>query len=269
MPSTPTETLAGPEAGGTARRPSMAHGAAVPRGAREARPHDGQATGIGDLALVRLLAGWSDAPPGRPTTPIVEALGRWLHWTDAIALSEALDHRPTAPARAADATTLQAEVARRRAALAAELAEDAELRAELDLPGSSPEAILAACRRHHAERQRSLEAGVSALRAQLRAALAARGGDWARLAAVDRALAEALGRRERVLLASVPSLMAARLQRRLHAATTDATGAPPQRAAALCADLQQQLKAELDLRLQPVLGLLAALCPPDQGAPPP
>lgn len=248
MPSTSSDILRGPAGhdrrGQTARpRPSSASAAS--------------ATRIGDTELVRLLAAWSDATPGRPAPPVVEALGRWLHWTDAIALSEALAHRPPARARVAEAGALQAEVARRRAALAAALADDGELHAELKLPGTTPEAALAACRRHLAERQRALEAGVAALRTRLRDALAARGGDGARLAAVDQVLAEALGRRERVLLAAMPSLLARRQQ-------ALAAGAQP--ADALCAELRQLLLAELDLRLQPVLGLLAAIQPPDAGA---
>ena len=262
MPSISSENPCAPSSGGTRTRSTAPTRAA--RGDQAARPGPAQggATGIGDVALVRLLAGWAAPLPGRPAPSVVQALGRWLHWTDAIALSEALDHRVAAATRAAPARTLPAEVARRRAELAATLVDDAELRAELARAASAPEAALAACRRHHAERQRGLDAGVAALRAQLRTALAARGGDWARLAAVDQVLAEALGRRERVLLAAVPSRLAAQLQRRQQAADP---GAPQALAAAMCADLQQLLLAELDLRLQPVLGLLAALTAPDAG----
>lgn len=248
MPSTSSDILRGPaghERPDPGARPRRAKASAV------------SATRIGDTELVRLLAAWSDAAPGRPAPPVVEALGRWLHWTDAIALSEALGRRPPARAAFAEAGALQAEVARRRAALAAALADDAELHAELNLPGATPEAVLAACRRHLAERQRALEAGVAVLRTRLRAALTARGGDGARLAAVDQVLAEALGRRERVLLAAMPSLLAHRQQ-------ALAAGAQP--ADALCAELRQLLLAELDLRLQPVLGLLAAIQPAGAGA---
>jgi len=244
----------------TFRGPTDPTGPSRPGPATLAAPATAGAARLGDTALVRLLAAWSDTAARPPAPPVVEALGRWLHWTDAIALSAALDRRPPARTRVADAHALRAEVARHRAALAAALDDDAELHAELSLPRSTPEAALAACRRHLAERQRTLEAGVSVLRDRLRAALAARGGDWARLAAVDQVLAEALGRRERVLLATMPSLLS---RRQL------ALAAGMQAADALCADLRQLLRAELDLRLQPVQGLLAALDGPSTGTPAP
>lgn len=216
----------------------------------------GAGIGINDATLVRLLAAWAAAPAGRPAPSVVEALGRWLHWTDAIALAEALDRSPAHRRTGGDVAALHAAVAQRRGALVAAMADDEELLADLARPGLSREAELAACRRHVLGRQRLMETGVAALRAQLRAALAARGGDWDRLAAVDRVLADALGRREQVLLAALPSLLAAQAHRRWPAADA---GDDAGRARRLCADLRQLLLAELDLRLQPVLGLLAAL----------
>ena len=61
-------------------------------------------------------------------------------------------------------------------------------------------------------------------------------------------------------LATMPSLLS---RRQL------ALAAGMQAADALCADLRQLLRAELDLRLQPVQGLLAALDGPSTGTPAP
>lgn len=256
MPSISSETPTGKASTGRARTDKGRKVDPGPVTGRDAASGPRMGTGIGDAALVRLLAAWTAAPAGRPAPSVVEALGRWLHWTDAIALSEALDrcpaHRPAIP----DAAVLHAVVAQRREALAAAVADDGELLADLAQPGLVPEAELAACRRHVAGRQREMEAGVTALRAQLRTALAARGGDWDRLAAVDRVLADALGRREQVLLAALPSLLSAQAHRRW---PTAEAGDEAARARRLCADLRQLMLAELDLRLQPVLGLLAAL----------
>ena len=87
---------------------------------------------------------------------------------------------------------------------------------------------------------------------------------------LDAVLEKALSGRERDLLATVPALLARRFaqlyeahQARLaEAQTEDDPGQWMQAGgwlAAFCADLRTVLLAELELRLQPVAGLLAAL----------
>lgn len=114
-----------------------------------------------------------------------------------------------------------------------------------------------------------MEASISALRGRLRATLASISPDMARLAAVDAVMEQVLGEHERSLLSTVPVLLAKhfeRLHRANHAAQADTQVPAEHRGVqpeawldAFCKDMQSVLLAELDIRLQPVEGLLEAL----------
>jgi hypothetical protein len=152
----------------------------------------------------------------------------------------------------------QAEFTRVRQLLTRSIAEDtaAPPREALIAP---EETGFAPFRRLHAAKQQAMEVGIVALRGRLREAVAARSPRHARLAAVDAVLEQALGPQERLLLWSVPSLLEKRFER-LRAAQA------PQGAIddggwmrGFCGELQAALLAELEIRLQPVEGLLEAL----------
>jgi hypothetical protein len=108
------------------------------------------------------------------------------------------------------------------------------------------------------------------LRVRLRSLLAAKTPALARLAVLDAVMERALGERERNLLGGVPGLLAGHFER-LRAAEQAAlavAAASEDAAAALTPgawldvfrkDMQSVLLAELDVRFQPVEGLLAAL----------
>ena len=228
--------------------------------------------------LVRLLAQWqaggasSGVAAGNPT-PLTERLGQWLDWTDAIRLSALLNQPATAPAPAApNATSITGSDS---PAQARELAQPpaqtpartlaqalARVRAEQAraihtdpaalLAGTDAGADFAPFRRACQARQRAMGAAATTLRARLRAALAATSPAGARLAALDDALEAALAERERHLLGSVVAHIEQRFLRARQAAA-------PGWAARFQQDMQQALMAELDLRLQPAQGLLAAL----------
>jgi hypothetical protein len=93
---------------------------------------------------------------------------------------------------------------------------------------------------------------IAPLRARLRGALGAAGPDGAALAALDATLESALAGRERTLLAGVVGHIVQR-----HQALRDGGGADWR--SRFHHDMQQALLAELDLRLQPLHGLLDAL----------
>lgn len=243
-------------------------------------------------ALIRLLAELTATEAAAPRPAFAERLAQWLGWTDAIALAAALNSGARAPAglaagpaarRAGDAAA-QA-VARVRTALAQAIAEDGPLGARAaggprpavpGLPADDP-ADFAPYRRQHLALQRSMEMRIAPLRAQLRGLLAAQSAAGGRLAALDAALDDALAARERSLLATVPALLERRFERLRQtphdddaapAATApvpDAPGArtrasPPAAWLALFhRERQAVLLAELELRLQPVAGLLDAL----------
>jgi hypothetical protein len=206
--------------------------------------------------LARLLLQWGVAPA--PAAPVAERLGGWLNWADAIGLSQVLaapaatGFNATAGAQARD--WAGAALARLQAELTAAF-DDALLARESAEPapeGVSLADLLAPYRLHHAQQQRSMAARIATLRERLRPHLADTAGPLARLAQLDALLERATAAPERERLAGLPALLTRRAERH-HAAD------PRGWRARFWADLQRLLRAELDLRLQPVLGLIEAL----------
>lgn len=206
--------------------------------------------------LARLLLQWGVAPA--PAAPLAQRLGAGLGWADAIGLSQLL---AAPPAQAADSAARTEAAAWAEAALERLQAEllgafdDALLAHESAQPAPAgvPLAdLLAPYRLHHAQRQRSMAARVASLRERLRPRLAGASGALARLAQLDALFEQALLAQERQGLAGLPALLTRRAEAH-HAAD------PLCWRARFWADLQRALRAELDLRLQPVLGLIDAL----------
>ncbi|WP_457356358.1 DUF3348 family protein [Roseateles sp. P5_D6] len=206
--------------------------------------------------LARLLLQWGVAPV--VAAPVAERLGGWLGWAEAIGLSQLL---ATAPAAGANVAARREAVDWADAALA-RLQE--ELTAAFDdallareSAESAPEGVpladlLAPYRLHHAQQQRSMAARVATLRERLRPRLAEASGALARLAQLDAVFERAIVAQERPLLAGLPALLTKR--------ATDHHATDPRRwRTRFWADLQRALRAELDLRLQPVQGLIEAL----------
>ncbi len=223
--------------------------------------HTGR-TGLTGSALVRLLSGLAD-PQGRarePRASFADGLSQWIGWTDAIALSAALERPITVAAPACGDlqgrwNEEQAECTRVRTLLAQSIGREARAvgRSPLDSGlGFSP------YRQCYLARQQAMDVAVGALRERVRAALAATTPERARLAAVDAAMAQALAVQERRLLAAIPAQLEKHFQR-LRAAQPDADGWTE----GFRHDLEAVLLAELELRLQPVEGLVEALRPQD------
>ncbi len=232
--------------------------------------------------LVRLLAGLID-PQQRvrdSRMSFADALNQWTGWTESIALSKALD-RPLAaaplPAAPGDApgrlVECTAEYDRVRALLAQAIAR------EVDAAGRGPlDAGMGFAPFRHClqSRQQAMEIAIGPLRERVRGALADCGSEAARLAAVDAVMAEVLAAQERRLLATLAPMLGRHFERLCAAVPAEAGPSDPLPAgeedAAVAGtaeadthrdwfrlDLQALLLAELELRLQPVLGLLAAL----------
>lgn len=207
--------------------------------------------------LVRLLAGLlagldpAEAPAAtRPQASVGERLGAWLDWTDAIALSQALNQPPAwpaAPARPNARAQGAAALARVRDDLSRAILQDPVFQAD-----DSPAADLADIRRAAQARQRAMAAAIGPLRAQLRGLLATTSPAGAHLAALDATLEAALAEQERHHLGAVVQ----RLER--HVQQAQAAAADDWRTRALHT-ARQVLLAELDLRLQPAQGLLDAM----------
>ncbi len=226
--------------------------------------------------LVRLLAGLID-PQQRvrdSRMSFADALNQWTGWTESLALSQALERPlpagPAAPsadraARADRHAAESAECRRVRALLAQSIAREVSDagRGPLDEGmGFTP------FRQCHQARQQAMEVSIGPLRERVRAALAEHQGEMARLAALDAVMAEVLAAQERRLLATVPALLARHFERLCGSgAEAEACGDAQSldadaRRELFRLDQQAVLLAELELRLQPVLGLLAALQPP-------
>ncbi len=229
-------------------------------------PRTPSPTPFNSPALVRLLAAWASAGQAAPADPhrsLAERLGPWLDWTDAITLSAALNQAsvPTDPGPATPAAALAQRVARAMAEQARLVRTDPVYlqrghgaQADDLAAAHSADSVtdVAPYRRACQARQRAMAGAASTLRAELRSALAATSPDLARLAALDATLEAALGERERHLLGGV----VARIEQRFLQLRQDAALGWLAR---FHHDMQQALLAELDLRLQPIQGLLDAL----------
>lgn len=237
-----------------------------------------QRTALSGPTLVRLLAGFGNAEVVESRLSISDHLSQWLGWTDAIALSTALSVQvPAARADAArvGASVEQAEVTRLRTALARSIkGEEAPLRrdgrdrrnaaaANADAQAEPPD--YAEFRQRYLALQQAMESDIGTLRARLRSALAARAPKLAHLATVDAVMEQALAAREQRLLMGIPALLGAHFERLRAQASENvdradnANATPHAWLAGFRKDMQSVLLAELEIRFQPVEGLLAAL----------
>jgi hypothetical protein len=238
-------------------------------------------TAISGPALVRLLAQFADLDVHESAQSLSDRLSQWLGWTDAIALSTALSGDPPAISAGARSTAGDEEAAsartRTRLVHAVTRDESSEKgargrhRAAVQTPPDDMQIDYAIFRQHYLSLQQAMESDIGELRSRLRAAVASRSADMTRLAVVDAVMEQTLAARERSLLAQVPVMLGRHFERlkRAHAkrveaaqASGDADAAAPAPGAWLAAfrkDMQSVLLAELEVRYQPVEGLLAAL----------
>ncbi|PJM67450.1 DUF3348 domain-containing protein [Achromobacter ruhlandii] len=287
-----------------------------------------QRTGLSGPTLIRLLTRLTEVDAPESRQPLSDHLSQWLGWTDAIALSAALNNRPPAIAPGARqfSSAEERECERVRTTLADAIASDtAATAAKRQMPGqvSAKVAALQAddadysnFRQRYLSLQHTMETSIGNLRSRLRGMLAAKTPEMTRLAVVDAIMDRALLPRERTLLGAIPKLLQGHFDRLRLAeqaaleaaaqaqaesavpagtadepaadapapaapggsATDDAPAAAPAQAAACAApqpasppptpgawletfrkDMRSVLLAELDVRLQPVEGLLATL----------
>jgi len=184
-------------------------------------------------SFVRALAALDGTPaPAAQDDAFAQRLSRWFDWTQAISLAAALGEaacRSTAgiASRSAD----ERELARVRNALQKMLADTCR-----DL---APD--FAALRQQLLACQLAMEAQIGPLRRRVRASLMQ--GPLARLAQIDAVMEQALAAREHSLLAGALARLEARQR-----AQREGFGR----------EVQTLLLAELELRLQPVEGLIEA-----------
>ena len=230
--------------------------------------------------FIRLLARLTDvdAPQSNPSLP--DRLSQWLDWTHAIALSTALDGRPAAIAPEVPTVTSaeESECVRVRTSLADAITGDRAWtvsgkrgagRTPIEKDGVIEAADYTVFRQRYLAMQRAMQTATGNLRGRLRDLLAQKSAGMARLAEVDAVMELALSPREQALLATVPALLGEHFERLRQAGQTTpaAAGVSEDTLAATPGawlevfrkDMQSVLLAELDVRFQPVEGLLAAL----------
>lgn len=215
-----------------------------------AAPHR---TPVSGPTFIRLLARFADTDLAPDAPAPAEQLGFWVDWTRAVSLSRALDGtpEPTGPVRA---PVQPGDVARIRAQLAAAIVDDGSLAAAEEF---------APFREHCLRQQRGMQSATGRLRGPLRDQVAAAGPALARLAEVDAVMEGVLSPREHALLATVPDLLGKRFEALRQASGAAAGDLLPAVAPGwrdrFRNDMRDVLLAELDLRFQPIEGLLAAL----------
>ena len=235
--------------------------------------------------LIRTLAELAILETAGPANAFAEKLGQWIDFADAIRLTGV--HNATladlhAGAQAVAGDSLGQDFAKARSNLESAITKSGSpgagrARAELTLPKlDTPIEDTQAYvpfRRYHQAHQRDMESSVRILRAKVRDGVMAGGSPKLRqLAVLDVALDGILCEREAKLLSTIPSLLEKRFNhlRKAHLHTLrdqpqtddnnnpDLWMKPGAWLARFCTELQAVLLAELDLRLQPAVGLLEA-----------
>lgn len=225
--------------------------------------------------LVRSLSRQPLPEVAESNLSIAERLGLWLDVSDAIALFAVLNPGPARAAGARDASSgndsaLREELARLNKGMAqaiaagdvGALAAQALIRPPVAVDVAAVAAAsFAPYRRYYLAHQRDMAARIGGLRVRAREALAARSPAHQQLAELDAVLDQALGDRERDALGSVAVLLEKRFDAEL--ATQAATDAERWLEAdgwltRFGKDVQDTLLLELDVRLQPVVGLIEA-----------
>jgi hypothetical protein len=210
-----------------------------------------------------------------------ERLGLWVDYTDAIALYAVHSARTFEPGEAQEAEQIDIaeDFARIRASLEQAICRTTAPKrgqsgVELPMPHADMPPDLSSAfepyRRYYLAHQRDLDLSVPPLRSRVREKVAAISPMLQQLAALDGTFEHILSDREAMLLAKLPQILKKRFAhlRQLHQQTladTQQADKPEQSMqpgawlARFCNELQAVLLAELDLRLQPAVGLLEAL----------
>lgn len=207
---------------------------------------------------------------------VAERMGQWLNVADAISLRTGL--AAVAQSKRAGETPVGEDLSVQVTQLRARWAQDIQALAASTVPppkrGSPPTRPQAApppplepatefslLNQSHSDVQRRMTWAVDALRSHAREVLRAHSDAMARLARMDELMAQVLDVRTHNALTTLPVWLKQRFEQRL-AAKPEGDAAPTTERAwldALIEDFQQALFAELDLRLQPIIGMAQAL----------
>lgn len=241
-------------------------------------------TNLHSSKLIRCLADLDIADVVDPGNAFAEKLGQWIHFADAITLSAVHNDRiECSPERQpgsqlAAASAAHVEFERIRAVLVNSIMKTCSSKLgtaymKLPAPELKPPMDFAAAyapyRRFYEVHQRDMDLSIQPLRMRVREAVAKASPRLRKLADLDTTLEKILRDRESKLLAKVPVLLRKRFEQLLNehqrklvdAQTADKPADWTQAGgwlARFCNDMQMVLLAEVDLRLQPTLGLIEA-----------
>jgi hypothetical protein len=239
--------------------------------------------------LIRCLVDLANVDTVEPGKAFAEKLGLWIHFSDAVTLSavhnDSIANPPKMQARNqqeqpfAACTAVCTEFDRIQAILMNSVIKSCSSnlgKTHIELPTPTFELPLDLAtahvpyRRFYEAHQRDMELNVQPLRIKVREALAKASTGLRKLAELDATLEKILCERERLLLAKVPLLLKKRFEQLFKAhqqmlVDTQQADNPAGWTLAggwlarFCNDMQMLLLAEVELRLQPTVGLIEAL----------
>ena len=224
-------------------------------------------------AFIRALASLNGVPEAAGPDAFAQRLAGWFDWTHAFSLSAALGepgirHDGSGFGGQGALAADERECARVRAALARTIADAPDGGAPPSRRGGRPSvaalapvepaADFATYRQRYAACQLAMETQIVPLRRRLRSSLTDRSSALARLAELDIVMEQVVGAQERALLATVGARLEARFEQLRGPQDDGSPGQPGPWLERFRQDMRSLLLAELDLRLQPVEGLLEA-----------
>ncbi|RJG01029.1 DUF3348 domain-containing protein [Noviherbaspirillum sedimenti] len=235
--------------------------------------------------LIRCLADMAMVDAVEPGNAFAEKLGLWVHFTDAIILSavhnDSIAGLPKmhSEAQSAACVAVGVEFDRIRGSLVNAITKSCspnlgKSHNELPVPQLALPMDLAAAvvpyRRFYEAHQRDMELRIHPLRVNVREALAKASPTLKKLADLDAAFEGILRERESKLLSTVPGLLKKRFeqlfkehqQKLVDTQQADNPAGWMQAGgwlARFCNELQTLLLAEVELRLQPAMGLIEAI----------
>ncbi len=234
--------------------------------------------------LVRLLSDWASVEVEALSQDFSERLGGWLGVFDAITLHAAhqainsVDEKKSTDPLLAGTFALEDEFHRARTALVKAImasgvspASGERVRSPANQPVAATEADAGYAPYHqrYLDQQRHMALRIDALRTHVRQAITKVSTQLGQLASFDAVMDQMLGGREQKLLSTVPVLLERRFEH-LHKAHQLGLGAakrqddpalwrkPDGWLDVFSKELQEVLLAELEVRLQPVVGLIEA-----------
>jgi hypothetical protein len=219
--------------------------------------------------LIRLLSEATLLDMNAPRQDFAERLALWLSASDTVRLHAALqlqaDQPPTASQNVAARQTNAAAVATACHKAHTQLTKAILAHEALGATGhDDPNGGYAPYRKRHLDQQRQMELKIRPLRAQVREALANTSPKLRQLATLDAVLEQTLGVREQKLLTMVAVFLEKRFEqmKRAHLSEhgeAEPQGAPPKWLEAFSQEWQAVVLAELDVRWQPIMGLIEAM----------